>query len=395
MSGGNRYTTAYELLYRAGNHAHAEIENPDAACSQVISNLLLEIGLDRIVGKQPAFLNLTRNLVLSDCVALLPPDRVVIEVLEDVVVDQALLQALGAVRERGHQIALDDFVYHERLAPLVQMADIVKIDVLALDERTVAQQVQQLKAFGVKLVAEKVETQAMFRRCAELGFDYFQGYFLCRPEVLEGKRLQPSHLAALQLLARLQDPEVELQELTDLISRDLALSHQLLRLINSAAFALRREVQSIHQAVTLLGTRTVARMASLATMARSGESLGDLLVTASIRARMCELTGAARGGDGPEVFFVVGLFSVLDALFGRPMKDVLVQLPLADRVHAALLEREGILGEVLSAALAFEQGDWDSIARLPQAPAVLQQNYLEAIAWATEVTGRLGNGSPE
>jgi len=253
---------AYELLYRAGDVAQAGVGDGNQATSQVVYNAFLEIGLDKLVGPRMAFINVTRDFLLSDYTAVIPPHRAVLEILEDVEIDDRLIQAVRRLRARGYQIALDDFIYHPHMQPLVELADIIKIDLMRLDDAQLAQYVKRLRCYPLQLLAEKVETREQFRRCSALGFEYFQGYFLCRPEVVKGRQMAPNQVATLRLLARLQDPSVELRELAEIIGHDLSLAYRMLRVINSAEAFLSRKVESVSQAVVMLGTTFVAKLAA-------------------------------------------------------------------------------------------------------------------------------------
>jgi len=266
------------------------------------------------------------------------------------------------------------------------LAQIIKVDLMQVGDAELSDHVRNLRPYKVKLLAEKVETWAQFRRCVGLGFDYFQGYFLCRPEVIQGRRLSPNRRAALHLLARLQDPDADLREIGDIISHDVPLTQCLLRAINSAKVYLPQRVDSISKAVLMLGTQYVARLASLVVLARLENQLQELLATTTTRARMCEMLGHKAGGDHPEAFFLVGMFSTLDAILGMPFPDFLNDFPLADRVRAALLNREGVLGQVLNCVIAFEHADWDAVERSGFERAAVQKSYFQAIDWAGQFT---------
>src|SRR6185312_33850 len=208
-----------------------------------------------------------------------------------------------------------------------EVADIVKIDILAVGTVGAAEQVKPLRRFGVKLLAEKVETQAEFRVCRDIGFDLFQGYFFCRPEVLETRTLGANRLAMLQLVAALQDDRTELSRLETLILRDVALSYRLLRYMNSAFFGLRQRVDSVGRALALLGINNVRRWATMTILAGIEDKPQELIVTALVRARLCELLGPAMGQGNGDQLFTLGLFSVIDALMDAPMADVLSSIP--------------------------------------------------------------------
>jgi len=311
------------------------------------------------------------------------------EVLEDVPVDAELIEAVRRLSALGYTIALDDFIYHDRLQPLVEIADIIKVDVLALDRAAVQEHVAILSQHKVKLLAEKVETQDEFKYCRDLGFDYFQGYFFCRPEVIKGQRMPANRLVTLQLLAKLQDPEVDFRELEEIVSRDVSLSYKLLRIINSAFYSLPRKVDSLGRALFMLGTRSITTWVSLIILAGIDDKPHELMVTAMMRAKMCELIAQALGQASKDTFFTVGLFSALEALLDSPMEEILHSLPLSDTITAALLSYEGLLGAALCCVLAYERGDWHEVHCPGLDRAAITDAYLQAIAWATETSSRL------
>jgi EAL and modified HD-GYP domain-containing signal transduction protein len=239
------------------------------------------------------------------------------------------------------------------------------------------------------LLAEKVETQEEFKFCKELGFDYFQGYFFCKPEIIRGQRTPANRLTILQLLARLQDPEVDMRELETLISRDVALSYKLLRLINSPFYGLPRKVDSLRQALSLLGTRFITTWVSLLILSGIDDKPHELVVTAMVRAKMCELLGKALGRASTETFFTAGLFSALEALMDSPMEEVLKALPLSDDLVGTLLRHEGMFGAALHCVLAYERGEWQEAICPGLDTAAITAAYLQAITWTAETTATL------
>lgn len=301
----------YELLFRdSGAADRAVIVDGDRATAQVILNFI-EIGLERIVGPDLAFINLTRNFILDGHCASLPKDRVVLEVLKDVTADSAIIQSLQQLSRQGYVIALDDFVYEESLRPLVELANIIKVDILGVDRNALERHVSALKDFKVRLVAEKVETLEEFEFCEGLGFEYFQGFFFCKPKLIQGRQIPMNRLAATRLVAKLQDPNIKGEELEETIKQDAALSYKLLLFVNSAYCALPREVDSIGHAAMLIGTARIRTWASLLMLASMDDKPRELMVTAIIRAKMCEQLAEAQHVRNAEQFFTVGLFSVL------------------------------------------------------------------------------------
>lgn len=375
---------AYELLYRDSEENRANITDYDAASADMIFNALVEFGLDRLVGPHRAFMNLSRNLLVSGKPLALPPRKVVLEVLETTEVDETVVAAVQELSEQGFSIALDDFFFAESWRPLVERAHMIKVDVLGLSDDQVREQVALLEGYGAKLLAEKVETQERYRFCRDLGFEYFQGHFFCRPNVIKGNRLPANRIPVLRLLAALNNPDTSLDELEALITQDVALSYRLLRYINSAFFSLAHEIESIRHALVLLGGRSVRRWATLISMAAASDKPHELMVTAMVRAKMCELLAKGLGVESTDPYFTVGLFSVLDALMDAPLEETLSALPLSREVADALLSRKGRPGQVLACALAYEDADWGRVNVLDVAPAAIQSAYLDAVTWVNE-----------
>lgn len=380
---------AYELLFRTADMNRAAITDGDKATSDVIINTFLEIGLDNIVSNRLAFINLTRSFFVNEHSISLPKDRVVLELLEDIEADDEVVAGVKRLSDQGYTIALDDFIYHESLKPLVQLANIIKIDIMALDRDQVRDHVQALRKHPLRLVAEKVETQEEFDYCMELGFDYFQGYFFAQPKVIRGQRLPNNRLAILKLLSRLQDPDISPQQLEDLIAQDVAFSYRILRYVNSAAFALPRTIESIQQAVIILGLKNIKSWTTLLAMSQVDNKPAELVITAMVRAKMAEELARAQKADRPDSFFTVGLFSALDALMDNTMEEILTQLPLADHISDALLHHKGIHGEVLSCVLAYERGQWDQIQPTRLNRSQIRDCYLTAVQWAAGIRQQL------
>jgi len=380
---------AYELLFRNNRLNRAGIVDGDKATTDVIVNTFMEIGLNNIVEDRLAFINLTRSFFLDEHMITMPKDRVVLELLEDIDADERLIQSVRRLAAQGYRIALDDFIYHESLKPLVETASLVKIDVKALSDADIAAHVKQLRLYPLKLLAEKVETQAMFDYCMNLGFDYFQGYFFAQPKIITGRALPNNRLAILRLLGKLQDPSLPMEELEQLVSQDVALSFRLLKYVNSASLALPRKIQSIHQAVVLVGLQNIRNWSMLLSASLIDNKPIELVVTAMVRGRMAELIASTCDFENPDTYFTVGLFSALDALMDNTMEEVLTQLPLAEDIVGALLHHRGRLGGVLECVLAYERGAWDSVRCAGMSINRISDCYLEALQWADHTRRQL------
>jgi EAL and modified HD-GYP domain-containing signal transduction protein len=379
-----RQVAAYELLYRHSGQANLAERSDRHATSVVMVDALMSIGLDRLVGTQRAFLNMDTASLLAELPLSLPPQRVVIEVLETVEPEPDVLAALRHLRERGYRIALDDVVYQPALDPLLELADFVKVDLPAIAVEQLPAQVHALRRFDVQLLAEKVETQAQFERTQELGFTLFQGYWLARPKTLSGSRGPGDRSAMVQLAARLQDPNLQTRELYDLVRHNAGLSHRLLRYINSATFYLARRIESLRQAVVLLGQRQIRQLTGLLLLDDGDSPPLELLRVTLVRARLCEQLARERKLD-PDVAFTVGMFSTVDMLLNQPLAAVLAELPLSQPVARAVLHREGDLGRLLEAVAQYEQGHFEHPAVTDLAGLDLTALYLDAVNFAQDI----------
>lgn len=373
---------AYELLYRADEDNRAKTAG-DLATSEVLLSALTEIGLDYLVGSRAAFINLTRSFLLSHETLPFPGDQLVIEFMEDIEPDDPVVRGVQRLVNLGYTLALDDFVYHDKYIPLLKLAKIVKIDIQVHTELELRQIYERLRKFEhLKLLAEKVETQEQYEFCRELGFNYFQGYFFCRPRMIKRKRMPANQMALMQLLTEVQRPDVKVPRLEALITRDVALSYKLLRYINSAFFGLPRPMESIQRAIVFLGARAIQKWATLLILSRFDDKPNELMVTAVVRGKMCELLAQALHYEQEDACFTIGLLSVLDALLDMPMDRILHSLALSDQVMDALLEFKGTPGEILRTVLNYERSDWENIALGELEADVIKDAYLQAVGWA-------------
>lgn len=381
----------YELLFRRKlDDLTADFRDRDEASTSVILDSFLDLGLERIVGDVPAFLNLTRSFFLSPRKLPLPKGRVVLELLEGEEVDPPLIESVRAYAEAGYRIALDDFVLTDSMRPLLEIADIVKLDVLELEPSELQRYLEVLAPYDLVFLAEKVETLQQFEECKRMGFDLFQGYFLCRPNVVHGHRVPPNRLSTLKLLAKLQDPDVSMDSLEQVIREDVSLSYKLLRLINSAFYGLPQKIESIRQTLVLLGVHQIRSWVSLMAMSRLADKPDELMLTAMVRGRMCEELAERAGCINADAYFTAGLFSTLDALLDLPMQEVLESLPLSEDLVVALLRREGPMGAALACVLAYEFGDFEAVTFRDLRTEQIRDAFFDAVAWAEHVRHELG-----
>jgi EAL and modified HD-GYP domain-containing signal transduction protein len=379
--------TGFEVLYRP-MPGREDPRDPEAATSSVIAQSLADIGLERLAGNQRVHINVTREFLLKVRPLPLPSERVVLELVGDQNVDAELLVALRDAADAGFQIALDDFRLSAEHEPLLELAGAVKLDIRVLDGQSLIRHLARLRDRGLRLIAEKVETRQDYQGCRALGFDEFQGYFFAEP-VLVSARTAPTHrLGALGVLVQ-PGQQASFEELERLITQDAGLSHKLVRLVSSAFVGPRHEVASVRQALMLLGTVAVRRWATLLVLAGLTDRPQHLLTVGLLRARLCELLATQHPLAAPDRAFTVGLFSVVDALLGRPMSTLLNELPFDSRLKHALLDHQGPEGRLLAAVLDHERGDFDDGDRHGVTLRALAQAYRHAVEWADEATRQL------
>ncbi len=388
----NKAVMGYELLYRSNAANQANITDAYQASCETILNTFMHIGIDNIVGSALAFINLPREFVINDSLTPMFRDQSVLEILEDIQPDEEVISGLKRLKSEGYRIALDDFVFRDELIPFVELADFIKIDVRALEKADIEHQVALLKSYNVKLIAEKVETHLAYQDCSDLGFEYFQGFFFCHPVMLTRKSLPSNKLVILNMIGKLHEPDISPDELEKILVQDIALSYKLLRYINSAAFALRREIDSIKDAIILLGMDNMKNWFTLLMMSRVIESKPtELIVTGMIRGKMCEVLAENKHPEIKHQMFTIGLFSVLDALMDQPLIDLLDNVVLSTPIKLALLDKTGIQGEIYQHVLQYEKCNWGELDNLNVNADEYTQSYLNAVSWADQSMNALLN----
>ena len=377
----------YELLFRNSENNAASFGEltADAATSTIIANSFLEFGLETLVGKQLAFINLTEKFFLEEDALPISPEQVILEILEDIPVTPELVAAVKRLSAQGFTIALDDYIYNSDHKELLEIVDIIKIDIMQLTAQELVEHVNIFKPYKAKLLAEKIETRDEFESCVELGFDYFQGYFLSRPNIVSGTSLPTNKMAALNLLSVLQDDSSETADLENIISNDVAISYKLLKCINSAFYSMPHKVESIKQAIVFLGRKQLGSLASMLALTNADDIPEELIRLTMTRAKMCELLAVSVGIKSTEAYFTVGLLSALDLIMGRELAELIKSLPLSEEIIAALLEREGRLGEALSCVIAYEFSDFQNSVFGDVQPNDIVSANVESLNWANQV----------
>ncbi len=380
----------YELLFRSGLENAFPNINYDTASVSVLDTAFMSIGIERLTGGKRAFINFTDELLRQPIPSALPKETLVIEILETVKPDETIIGACKDLKARGYTLALDDFKLDGDANPLTMMADIIKVDFLDTPYDQCRRIARDPTLAHAILLAEKVETKEVFRDAEEMGYTYFQGYFFSKPEITSGKDISPQQFACMQLIAEASRPGFDVDRITDIISRDIALSYRLLRVINSAAFGLLTKISSVRHAILLLGPGEIRRwISTLALMAFADKKPDALVTTPVLRGRFAELLASAAGlGEKSSELFLVGLFSMIDALLDRRMEDVLAHLPLSRDIADALLGKPGALYDILQLVRFYEKGDWESVSQYAKDLALdestIAEAYIKAAKWVSD-----------
>jgi EAL and modified HD-GYP domain-containing signal transduction protein len=386
---------AYELLFRSSRENSTAVSDNVVATAQVLNHAFLDLGVESALGPHKGFINCDAGLLLSDMLEALPADKIVLEVLETVDLTAEIVERCNDLKQRGFTIAIDDFVdFEERFRPLLDVAEIVKVDLVPLDDDGLVRTTRILQQWPLKLLAEKVDSTELAGRCHALRYDYFQGYYFAKPTVVVGKKLEKSEQAMLRLLNLiLQDAEIE--DLEKVLKHEPGLSVSLLRLTNSAASGLRVRVDSLRHAITLLGRRQLQRWLQLLLYAGAPGAYipSALMQLAATRGRLMELlAGRLQPGQREleDQAFMTGIMSLMPTLLGIPMADILAGINVAANIRSALEDRSGLLGDLLLLTEALEDtigGECASrTAALPGLNAATVNGCLsEALSWASNI----------
>lgn len=380
---------AYELLFRAHDTDTSVFLDGDQATSTVLLNAFTGLPIEELLEGKPAFVNFTRRLI--DSPPPIDPSRLVVEVLENITIDTETIAAIRQLKQLGYTIALDDYIYEEGHHELIELADLIKIDVLALSLDDVQAMVNKLSRYSAILLAEKIETLEMFEACKKMGFKLFQGYFLARPQIVKGRVLKSDQRTVLQLLSTMRKPDVEFREIEQVIQADSVLVLKILRLVNSAMFHQQREITSIRQALSMLGLNKIRSWTQLLALSNLENKPAALFTTTMVRARFGQLLAAQakRTELEGETQFTIGLLSTLDAFLGMELSEVLSTIAVSDSMRDAILQQRGNDGFLLGVVLAYERADfesidWKKLEDLGISAEQAQEAYVSSLQWAHE-----------
>ncbi len=381
----------YELLFRSDVTSVEDdtSDNPFTAL-QVLSNSLLSIGWDSVSAGKRVFVPFDRNLLLGGMASILPPEDLVVELRESVGADAEVVAACESLWKLGYAIALEDFVPQGRLDPLAQFASILKVDVGVTGKEAREEVLRSYQESGKKLVAQKVETLEQFQSALESGYDLFQGYFFARPALVRGRRVPMAKVACIRMLSETQKEDLDFVQLEKIIREDVSFPHSLLGFANSALFHFRAEIKSIDHALVLLGEQNVRHWIALAALPLLAQDKpAELAIHSLVRARFCERLAEAAFLEAPKMAFLIGLFSLLDALLDVPLAEALNTAHIGPSIRNVLLESappQDSLSILYQLVRCYEQADWQTVgdlaAKLGLQGRAVREAYAESTLWA-------------
>lgn len=384
---GDENVYAYEILYRSGYTNAFDGTEGDKASSEVIINTFQTFGIDNLANRKPVFINFTETLICDEVATLFPKDLLVVEILEDVAPKKEIVEKCKLLKEMGYRIALDDFLNLPGYKSLVELADIIKIDFMTTSREEIEAILKDFEKYNIEFLAEKVETREEFEYAKKLGFKYFQGYFFSKPEIVSSKKLLPIKANYLQLVNQVNKEELDFRQMTNIISRDLSLTYNLLKLVNSAAFGFRYKINTVKHGLVALGEREIRKWIHLIVLNDMGNGRPDELTRLSlIRARFLELIAMeTRYKSKSEDIFLLGLFSLLDVILNRSLEEVLNEIKATDIIKDVLLNESGELDELYRMTLYYEKGEWDKVLiyanHLNIDSNLIILSYMNALIW--------------
>lgn len=388
---------AFELLFRSDQQSTVTVTNNSAASANVIIDTYGQLGIENVIGKRRGFIKVDAKLLMHDAICMLPKKHVVLEILRSVEINDEIINRCTFLKQKGYQLALSNVVQlNKQLRYLMPLVNVVKINVNALNQNELISLMKELKRWPVLLLAEKVENLETARRCIGLNFHMLQGFYFAKPEIIAGKRIDPSKLSLLKLLL-LVVKDTEVTEIENELKYQPGLSYNLLRVVNSAANGLPSKINSIKRAIMILGRKQLQRWVQIllyAAKQKDGSSSDALMQTAAVRGKLLEFIATAdrpHDKNHQDRAFMVGVLSLLDTLLGVEMPKLVETLSIQKDMSEALLARRGYLGRQLQLIEAHEKGEFEKVLAILTELGFLSINEfttmeLEASAWASRIS---------
>ncbi len=386
----NMNVFGYELLYRRSVNNFYEGIDDNQATAELINNAFLSMHSHEITGGTKAFINFSHDMLVEDIPLLLPAESTVVEVLERVEINENVIAACKKLSEHGYIIALDDFVFNESYLPLMEIAHIVKIEFPVINYETQRKLIKQFKN-KIKFLAEKVETREEYELAMDMGYDYFQGYFFSKPVIIKGKEIDSLNINLIKIMNLLNENEPEYQKITEIIEKDLGLSYKLLKLANSVFFGSRSKIRFIKQALVQLGIIEIRKWIYVM-MLKDIQIIEnkELIKTCFVRAKFMELLALEMGmKDRQFEYFMTGMFSSVDVLLNKDMKEIVNDLILTDDVREALLGENNEIKKVLDMVINYELLKLDDSQINKTTSGITREKvmnmYIEALTWVLKL----------
>ena len=379
-------TIAYEVLYYSNSHGENFVGRNTISAALSIIQSVLDIGIDSITERKFAYFNLGAQFIVKQ--KILPFAENVAGIflsVDESEIDDALIKAIQRLKKLKYKIILDHIQINHVTIALLHEVYGVRIDVADYSRNELRDLLKSLDQFEVKKFATNIDDRNLFEFCKTIGFDSFQGDFFVKPEIVRGKRIPSRRLFVLKMLASLHNPDIDIRDLETIIKQDVSLGYKLMRMVNSAYYGLNNQIESIQHALVMLGINPLRAWLSVILLSELDDQPGPLMSTAIIRGKMCELIAEHLPNEDSNSYFVTGLFSILDTLMGIPMEQILESLPMSDGINNALLRKEGSIGAVLEAVIAYEESNWQEINLPKISIQQIREAYLKSIAWATEI----------
>lgn len=356
-------TIGYELLFRSGTDNIYDSKDGDKATLDVLKNSFYILGIDKVTEGKKAFINFTEKLLKEDILSVLPYDKIIVEILENITPDEEVANICKKLKEQGYMLALDDFVFHPDYKDIIKYIDIIKVDFRVTKGSERQDIIKRINSSKIKFLAEKVETIEEFNEAISYGYTYFQGYYFSKPVIITDKDIPKNKYTSLKILNYLNKDEMDFEELGKLILGELSVSYKLLKLMNSSIFGFKGKVSSVQQAISLIGEKETKKWLYIVLMSDLClDKPAELLICALIRAKFCELIANKLYKDNKGYYgYLTGLFSLLDVFLGKPTEEILTEMYIPDEVKCALIGEKNYLRGILGLIISYERGQWDDV----------------------------------
>jgi len=382
----------YEISFRTSlDKMYEKMPKDDQQTSKVLTDIFLSLGLDKVTDGKRAFVRFSRNMLISEFAKMFPKDKIAIEIGPAIKPDAKIINACKDLKESGYMLVLDDYSFQPDYMNLLPLAHMIKVDAQKIGEFIRKTIVRKLQPNGIQCLVKNVENQQLFYKSFPMGYDFFQGDFFSKPAKLDKKDVPVHKINFMQMLKEINQPELDFNKIENIIKRDVSLTYKLLRMINSSAFGIKNEVKSIKQALVILGQIEVKKWITLIILSNIGDDKPDALMKkALLRAKLLEIVApvAGLGQDAPNLF-LVGMFSLMDAMMNQPLESILEGLPLDNDIKNTLLGNESRYQKIYQLTLSYEKGDWTKVGELSKEMKLeedqLPDYYKQSVEWVNSV----------